>query len=159
MAVSENTLKWLMRLYPPLLFQRIWVVRFNKGFKGVRVKIKKSLFNKNYNGSIFGGTIFAAADPFYPVLLHQVLKPMGMQKLKVWSKSSQINFLKPALTDLNFEIIITDNDIDNALEILNVTGKYERSFPVNIYNKDGEICVSLINEVYIRNLDFNKTLI
>jgi hypothetical protein len=30
---------------------------------------------------------------------------------------------------------------------------------VNIYNKDGEICVSLINEVYIRNLDFNKTLI
>jgi hypothetical protein len=159
MAVSENTLKWLMRLYPPLLFQRIWVVRFNKGFKGVRVKIKKSLFNKNYNGSIFGGTIFAAADPFYPVLLHQVLKPMGMQKLKVWSKSSQINFLKPALTDLNFEIIITDNDIDHALEILNVTGKYERSFPVNIYNKEGEICVSLINEVYIRNLDFNKTLI
>jgi hypothetical protein len=159
MAVSENTLKWLMRLYPPLLFQRIWVVRFNKGFKGVRVKIKKSLFNKNYNGSIFGGTIFAAADPFYPVLLHQVLKPMGMQKLKVWSKSSQINFLKPALTDLNFEIIITDNDIDHALEILTVTGKYERSFPVNIYNKEGEICVSLINEVYIRNLDFNKTLI
>jgi hypothetical protein len=159
MAVSENTLKWLMRLYPPLLFQRIWVVRFNKGFKGLRVKIKKSLFNKNYNGSIFGGTIFAAADPFYPVLLHQVLKPMGMQKLKVWSKSSQINFLKPALTDLNFEIIITDNDIDHALEILTVTGKYERSFPVNIYNKDGEICVSLINEVYIRNLDFNKTLI
>jgi hypothetical protein len=159
MPVSENTLKWLMRLYPPLLFQRIWVVRFNKGFKGVRVKIKKSLFNKNYNGSIFGGTIFAAADPFYPVLLHQVLKPMGMQKLKVWSKSSQINFLKPALTDLNFEIIITDNDIDHALEILTVTGKYERSFPVNIYNKEGEICVSLINEVYIRNLDFNKTLI
>jgi acyl-coenzyme A thioesterase PaaI-like protein len=159
MAVSENTLKWLMRLYPPLLFQRIWVVRFNKGFKGVSVKIKKSLFNKNYNGSIFGGTIFAAADPFYPVLLHQVLKPMGMQKLKVWSKSSQINFLKPALTDLNFEIIITDNDIDHALEILTVTGKYERSFPVNIYNKEGEICVSLLNEVYIRNLDFNKTLI
>jgi len=159
MAVSENTLKWLMRLYPPLLFQRIWVVRFNKGFKGVSVKIKKSLFNKNYNGSIFGGTIFAAADPFYPVLLHEVLKSIGMQKIKVWSKSSQINFLKPALTDLNFEINITDNDIDHALEILTVTGKYERSFPVNIYNKDGEICVSLINEVYIRNLDFNKTLI
>jgi hypothetical protein len=159
MAVSENTLKWLMRLYPPLLFQRIWVVRFNKVFKGLSLKIKKSLFNKNYNGSIFGGTIFAAADPFYPVLLHQVLKPMGMQKLKVWSKSSQINFLKPALTDLNFEIIITDNDIDHALEILTVTGKYERSFPVNIYNKEGEICVSLLNEVYIRNLDFNKTLI
>ena len=84
MVVSENTLKWLMRLYPPLLFQRIWVRGFDKGFKGVRVRVIKSIFNKNYNGSIFGGTIFAAADPFYPVLFDRVLNN-GDRKLKIWS--------------------------------------------------------------------------
>jgi acyl-coenzyme A thioesterase PaaI-like protein len=72
MVVSEKTLKWIMRFYPPLLLQRIWVIGFDKGFKGVSVKISKSLLNRNYNGSIFGGTIFAAADPFYPVLFNLV---------------------------------------------------------------------------------------
>ena len=159
MVVSENTLKWIMRLYPPLLFQRIWVKRFDKGFKGVKVKISKSLINKNYNGSIFGGTIFAAADPFYPVLFNQILNPKGDRQFKIWSKSSKIDFLKPAVTDLYFEIKLTDADIEQAIEALTVVGKYERAFPVDIYNNNGEVCVSIMNEVYVRDLDFNKKLI
>jgi hypothetical protein len=158
MVVSENTLKWIMRLYPPLLFQRIWVREFNKDFKGVKVKIIKSIFNKNYNGSIFGGTIFAAADPFYPVLFDRILNT-GDRKLKIWSKSSQINFLKPALSSLSFQIILSDADIELAIHTLNTTGKYENSFPIDIYNNNNEVCVSLRNEVYIRDLNFTQTAI
>ena len=158
MVVSENTLKWIMRLYPPLLFQRIWVREFNKGFKGVSVTIIKSIFNKNYNGSIFGGTIFAAADPFYPVLFDRVLNT-GDRKLTIWSKSSNINFLKPALSNLSFQIILSDADIELAIHTLNTTGKYENSFPIDIYNNNNEVCVSLMNEVYIRDLNFTQTAI
>ncbi|MDB5285641.1 MAG: hypothetical protein JWR05_590 [Mucilaginibacter sp.] len=159
MAVSENTLKWLMRLYPPLFFQRIWVKEFSKGFKGVKVKINKSLLNRNYNGSIFGGTIFAAADPFFPILFNQILILNGKKNFKIWSKSSKVDFLKPALTNLFFEIMLTDADIEYALETLTIAGKYEGRFPIDIYNKDGDICVSFQNEVYIRDLNFVKTLI
>jgi hypothetical protein len=158
MVVSENTLKWIMRLYPPLLFQRIWVREFNKGFTGVSVTIIKSIFNKNYNGSIFGGTIFAAADPFYPVLFDRALNT-GDRKLKIWSKSSNINFLKPALSNLSFQIILSDADIELAIHTLNTTGKYENSFPIDIYNNNNEVCVSLMNEVYIRDLNFTQTAI
>lgn len=153
MAVSERTLKWIMRFYPPLLFQRIWVVSFDKGFKGVSVKVFKSFLNKNYNGSIFGGTIFAAADPFYPVLFDRILKAPG-SKYRIWSKSSRIDFLKPALTSLSFHIIITDADIEQAIYALNTTGKYENAFPIEIYNTRNEVCAQLMNEVYIRNLNF-----
>jgi acyl-coenzyme A thioesterase PaaI-like protein len=159
MAVSENTLKWLMRFYPPLFFQRIWVKEFSKGFKGVKVKINKSLLNQNYNGSIFGGTIFAAADPFFPILFNQILTLNGKKNLRIWSKSSKVDFLKPALTSLFFEIMLTDADIEQALATLTIAGKYEGRFPVDIYNKNGEICVSLLNEVYVRDLDFVKTLV
>ncbi|TSD66681.1 DUF4442 domain-containing protein [Inquilinus sp. KBS0705] len=157
MVVSENMLKWMMRLYPPLLFQRIWVQRFGKGFRSVKVKINKSLLNKNPNGSIFGGTIFAAADPFYPVLFNQILNTKG-GKLKIWSKSAKIDFLKPGLTNLFFEVEITDADIEHARQTLSIYGKYEHAFPLDIYNTDGEICVSLINEVYIRDLNFKTEL-
>ncbi|SIQ89879.1 protein of unknown function [Mucilaginibacter lappiensis] len=156
MVVSERMLKWAMRFYPPLLFQRIWVVKFDKGFKGVQVKIVKSVLNKNYNNAIFGGTIFSAADPFYPVLFHQLLIQKGY-KLKVWSKSSSIHYLKPGASDLYFTIALTDAEIEHAEMILNTEGKYMVHHPIEIYNKDGEMCVSVTIEVYLRNLNFTST--
>lgn len=142
-----------MRFYPPLLFQRIWVVGFEKDFSGVSVKIFRSIFNKNYNGSIFGGTIAAAADPFLPVLFNQVLNTPD-RKLRIWSKSSHIDFLKPALSHLSFQIILSDADIERAIRTLNSTGKYENTFPIDIYNKNNEVCASVMNEVYVRDLNF-----
>jgi uncharacterized protein YqgQ len=149
-------LKWAMCFYPPLFLQRIWVVKIDKGFKGVHVKIKRSFLNKNYNKSIFGGTIFSAADPFYPVLFHQLLSKKGY-KLLVWSKSSSIQYLKPGLSDLYFNINVSDEDVAHAELILNTEGKYMAHHPIDIYNKDGEICVSVMNEIYLRNLNFTDT--
>ncbi|MDB5147900.1 MAG: hypothetical protein JWQ57_1920 [Mucilaginibacter sp.] len=158
MVVSEGLLKWVMRFYPPLLFQCIWVVKFSKGYRGVKVRIRKSFLNKNYNNTIFGGTLFSAADPFYPLLFHQIFSHKGY-KLMVWSKSATIQYTKPAVTNLSFSIELTDSDIRDAEHILNTEGKFIRSFPIDIYNKDGEICVSLMNEVYVRNLNFIDTTI
>jgi acyl-coenzyme A thioesterase PaaI-like protein len=156
MVISENVLKWAMRLYPPLLFQRIWVVRFEKDFRGVRVKVNKSQINNNYNNSIFGGTIFAAADPFYPLLFHQVLMHKGY-KVRVWLKSAQINYLKPGRTDLFFSINITETDIEEVEHILNTIGKHTKAYPIEMYNEEGELCVSVFTEVYIRNLGYSET--
>jgi hypothetical protein len=158
MVVSEGLLKWVMRFYPPLLFQRIWVVKFSKDYRGVKVKVRKSFLNKNYNNSIFGGTLFSAADPFYPILFYQIFSHKGY-KLTVWSKSATVKYARPAATNLSFDIELSDSDIAEAEHVLNTAGKFIRSFPNDIYNKDGEICVSLMIEVYIRNLNFTDTTI
>lgn len=156
MLVSENVLKWVLRFYPPLLFQRIWVIRFAKDFRGVRVKVNKSLINNNYNHSIFGGTIFAAADPFYPLLFHQILIHKGYQ-VRVWLKSAQINYLKPGRTDLFFDINIAEDDIAEIEEVLNTNGKHVKAYPIEMFNKEGELCVSVLSEIYIRNLNLTET--
>ena len=151
MQISENTLKWAMRFYPPLFFQRIWVKQFHKDFKGVEVKISKSLLNSNYNNSIFGGTIFSASDPFYALLFDQVLVRRGF-KIRVWLKSAQISYLKPGRSNLYFKIILTEEDILEAEAALKTVGKFVKAFPMEIKGADGETCASVINEVYVRNL-------
>jgi acyl-coenzyme A thioesterase PaaI-like protein len=156
MVVSENVLKWALRFYPPLLFQRIWVIRFEKNFRGVKVKVNKSLVNNNYNNSIFGGTIFAAADPFYALLFHQILTHKGY-KVRVWLKSAEIKYLKPGRTDLFLNINITEADIEEVEQVLNTTGKHTKAYPIEMYNKDGELCVSVSCEVYIRNMNLTET--
>lgn len=151
MIVSENLLKWAIRFYPPLFFQRIWVKKFDKGFTGVHVKISKSFLNSNYNNSIFGGTIFSASDPFYSLLFDQILKRKGF-KVRVWLKSAQIQYLKPGRSNLYFRISLTEADIQEAEKALKGVGKFVKAFPLEILNSKGELCASVINEVYIRNL-------
>ena len=155
--MSEGVQKWVMRLYPPLLFQRIWVIKFDKGFRGVEVKVKKSFLNKNYNGSIFGGTIFSAADPFYPVLFSQILIHKGY-KVRAWTHSSAVRFRRPSKTDLHFNIKISEEDIKQCEQVLNDAGKYRKTALIEIYDDNGQLCVSVLIKFYIRDLNFNGGL-
>ncbi|MEO6851783.1 MAG: DUF4442 domain-containing protein, partial [Mucilaginibacter sp.] len=155
MQVSENVLKWALRFYPPLLFQRIWVVRFEKNFRGVSVKVNKSLINNNYNNSIFGGTIFSAADPFFPLLFHQLLTHKGYN-VRVWLKSAEIKYIKAGRTDLFFYIHITEADIEEVEKTLNTIGKHTKSYILEMYNNEGKLCVTVSSEIYIRNIDLTE---
>lgn len=145
-----------MRFYPPLFFQRIWVKQFDKEFKSCTVKIAKSIFNKNYNGSIFGGTIYTATDPFYAILFDQLMQRRGF-KVRVWLKSASIQYLKPGRSHLYFTINITDEMILDAENALKMGGKFIKAYPMEIKNADGEICATVINEVYMRNLHTGET--
>lgn len=151
MLVSENTLKWALRFYPPLFFQRIWIKSFETGFTGVEVKIAKSILNSNYNRSIFGGTIFSAADPFYAILFDQIFKRRGF-KTRVWLKSAHINYLKPGHSNLYFKIQLSETEIEEAIATLKISGKYIKTFPMEITNSKGVVCATVLNEVYVRNL-------
>ena len=153
MRVSENLLKWAIRLYPPLFFQRIWVKRFHKNFRGVDVKLAHSLVNRNYNGSIFGGSIFSATDPFYAILFDQIFQREGFETL-VWLKSAEISYIKPARRNLYFSIVITEEEIARAREKLLSEGKYVETFTFDLQDKSGITHARVKNEVYIRNQSF-----
>jgi hypothetical protein len=152
MLVSENVLKWAMRFYPPMLFQRIWVKRFHPGFRGVEVKIFKSVFNINYNRSIFGGTIYAAADPFYAVLFYQLMLRKGYRVI-VWQKAAEIFYLKPGRSDLYFKIDISVEEIDAVCSLIETHGKAEHRSTLEIKNSEGDVTARVSNLVYIRSLD------
>ena len=142
-----------MRLYPPMLFQRIWVKKIHKSFRGADIKINKSLFTTNFGNSIFGGTIFTATDPFYALLFGQILKHKGF-RITVWLKSASIDYVKPGRTDLHYSIQIDDDMINEAIQILKRDGKFTKMYPIEIFNKNGELCVIAQNEIYVRDLDF-----
>jgi acyl-coenzyme A thioesterase PaaI-like protein len=157
MKISENSLKWLMRLYPPMLFQRIWVKKIDKDFRGIDVKINRSLFTTNLGSATFGGTIFAATDPFYALLIGQIMQHKGF-KITVWLKSAEIQYLKPARKDLHYTIKINDEMIKEVERAITNEGKFVKTYPIEIFDTKGDLCVTAQNEVYIRNLNFTKPL-
>ncbi len=149
MKVSENLLKWVMRFYPPLLVQRIWVQKIYPGFKGADIKINKSLFTLNFGNAIFGGTIYSATDPFYALLFSQIMAHKG-HKVSVWLKSASIQFLKPGRTDLYYTIVINDEMIQEAEKELLQSGVFVKTYRIEIYSKAGQLHAVANNEIHIR---------
>src|SRR5690606_38267757 len=125
----------------------------SKGFRGVDVKLAHSILNRNYNGSIFGGSIFSATDPFYAILFDQILQREGFKTL-VWLKSAGISYIKPARKNLYFSIAITDEEIACACEKLAREGKYIETFTFELRDQSGVTYARVNNEVYIRNQSF-----
>ena len=102
----------------------------------IRVKIPLSYRNKNYVGSIFGGSLFAATDPIYMIQLVQILG----KDYVVWDKASTIRFKKPAFSTafVNFEFtpdeiidiqtkVAQDNEV-NHIKLLTITDGGEKIF-------------------------------
>lgn len=149
MKVSENILKWGMRLYPPLLLQRIWVQKIHKDFKGADIKINRSLFTLNFGKAIFGGTIYSGTDPFYAMLFGQILRNKNYH-ITIWLKSASVQFLKPARTDLFYKIHITEEMIKEAETELNNKGVFVKTYAIEVYSKNKELTAIARNEIYIR---------
>jgi len=155
MNYSNTLITWLLRLYPPLFFNRIWLISFSADYKTCKVKIFKSLFNINFNGTIFGGTIFSAADPFYALCYYQLLSKRGY-KVQTWLKSASIQYKKPASKSLYLNFYIPDEDILEALKSLNEIGKFTKWYEIPIVDKYGEVYAIAKTEVYVRLLKNNN---
>lgn len=149
MVFSEKLGRVFLNAYPPFLFNRIKIVSITNGFKGCRVKIKKSFWNRNMNGTIFGGSLFSASDPFYAILYWQIFERKGY-KIQTWLKSAEIHYMRPADQSLYLDFEITDEQILEAEESLNTIGKYKRTHEIRYKSKDGDIYVIAKTEVYLR---------
>ncbi|MDM1049084.1 DUF4442 domain-containing protein [Sphingobacterium hotanense] len=155
MRLSPKTMKWALRIYPPFFFQRIWVKNILDNYLGADLKIFKSIFNINSNNTIFGGTIFSAIDPFYPILLDQYFKHQGILRTVAWLKTAHIEYRKPGRTSMQFSIRLDEEVLKEALETIQTHGKVVKTFATHVYDKKGTLCAVAHNEIYIRNLDFD----
>lgn len=155
MKLSPTSLKWVLRTYPPFVFQRIWVKKIYDNFRGAEVKIYKSFLNINSNKTVFGGTIFSALDPMHSILLDQLFKQKGLKKTVAWLKSAKIDYLKPGTTDLTYRIQLDEDEINESFETIKENGKVIKTFTTEVFDMKGVKCAVCQNEIYIRDLTFD----
>ena len=68
------------------------IVDVTKDILRVKVKIPLSYKNRNYVGTIYGGSLFSATDPIFMIQLINILG----EKYIVWDQSAEIKYKRPA---------------------------------------------------------------
>ena len=150
MKIPKFAIKFVLNIFPPLLFNRIVLKEISDDFLEMKVVIRRSLLNINFHKTIFGGSIFSACDPYFPTMYYHIFAKKN-RKLIIWLKSSEIQYLRPADTSLKLHFKITDSNINLAEKILDEKGKFEIWHTVEAINKKGVICAKAKMQVYLRD--------
>lgn len=128
------------------------VTYISDGFRNVKIRLPLNWRTRNVSGTIFGGSIYASADPVYMLMLIKILGPGYI----VWDKAANIKFLKPGRTTLRAEFKISDEEIETIKKLLETSVSIDRYYLVEMIDESGTVCASIEKTVYIKKKENHK---
>ena len=141
----------LLNLWPPFRGAGIRVREIAPDFRTATVELRARLLNKNYVGSHFGGSLYAMTDPFFMVMMMNIL---GRDYI-VWDKAGTVRYLKPARGTVTAHFRIDESAVERAREATANGEKYEPTFKVEIVDADGVVVADVEKTLHIRKKNRN----
>jgi Domain of unknown function (DUF4442) len=112
----------------------------------VQLDLPLSWRTRNYVGTIFGGSMYAAVDPIYMLMLIRRLGP----DFVVWDKAATILFKKPGRETLHARFDITDEELAAIRTGLESQRSVDRTYFVELVDRSGTTCATVEKIIYIR---------
>jgi len=95
-------MRWRFNLFPAYRGTGGWVTYIASDWSEIRVRLPLTWRTRNYVGTLFGGSIYAAVDPIYMMMLIKLLGPDYV----VWDKAATIRFRRPGRSALEARFVI-----------------------------------------------------
>ena len=145
-STQTRILRWKFNLFPAYRGTGGRVVYIAGDFREIRVKLPLSFRTRNYVGTIFGGSMYAAVDPMFMIMLIKLLGPAYL----VWDKAATIRFRKPGRSTLFATFRIEDAELD-AIRAATAAGQpIDRTYNVDLVDAEGVVHASIEKVIYVR---------
>ena len=133
-------------LYPCYSGTGARITYISSDWREVRLALPLSLRTRNYRGTIFGGSIYAAVDPIYMLML---IKNLGKDYI-VWDKSASISYLRPGRNQARAEFNLSEEDLAFIRSKLSQQDKMDWQTSVEIKDSEGTVIAKVDKVLYIR---------
>lgn len=150
---ESRRMRWLFKLFPTYWGTGATVTYISANFKELKVKIPLSWRTRNYVGTMYGGSMYAAIDPMYMLMLLRILG----KDYVVWDKAATIQFRKPGTHALYADFVITDAELEAIKKSVSEKGELSHTFNLDIRDKGGVIYASVEKVIYIASKAHYKT--
>lgn len=129
------------------------IIDISKDFLQIRIKLAYSYTNKNFVGSIFGGSMFAAVDPIPMTQLMQILG----DDYVVWDKSAEIYFKRPAREVLFADFHFRTDELEAIRKKVSAEKEIVIRKTTHLTNKDkNTVFCEIRKTIYIADKTFYK---
>ncbi|WP_224447718.1 DUF4442 domain-containing protein [Haloprofundus salilacus] len=112
----------------------------------VQVELPLTWRTKNVYGTLFGGSMYAAVDPVYVIMLNRRLG----DDFTVWDRAAEIKFKKPGDRTLYADFRLSDEEVDAIYETLDPGESTDREYRLQLFDADGEVYVEVSKTLYVR---------
>ncbi len=149
-SVKTWRFRSLMNLYPMYFGTGGKILFWSGDSREVHLRLRRTIWTYNYVGTIFGGAMFSASDPFYMLMLLQILG----NEFVVWDKSASIRFRKPGRATLYMRYLLTNDDLARIRADVAANGQTERTYTLQWVDVDGIVYAEIERLCYIANKAF-----
>lgn len=146
LAASSRKLRRFIRLYPPYLGAGVRVTHIAADFRRIEVEMPLRFYNRNYVGTHFGGSLYSMVDPFYMLMLINILGPDYI----VWDKAANIRFKKPGKGVMKATFELTEEKIAEIRAAAETQPKVEPQFQVIIKDEEGNVVAEVDKLLYVK---------
>ena len=148
MAESFRTrlLRWKFNFFPPYRRSGARITYIDETLREVRLRLPLNRQTRNLNGTIYGGSIYAAVDPIHAVMLASLLGP---KDYLAWTKEAHVRFKRQARTDLHARFVLEAAEVEAVRTDLQREGKAERTYAVELRDEGDHVCATCEIVVYL----------
>ncbi|HEX2066522.1 MAG TPA: DUF4442 domain-containing protein, partial [Candidatus Thermoplasmatota archaeon] len=112
----------------------------------MRVRLRLNWRTRNYVGTLFGGSLYAALDPHFMFMLMHRLGPAYL----VWDKAASIRFRRPGRSALTAVCRMPDEEVAEVRRLLETQPKVDRTYTVDLVDAAGVVHASVEKVVNVR---------
>lgn len=145
-SLRRRVERWYFNHFPAFRGTGGRITYLADDYREIRVRLPLSRRTRNYVGTIYGGSMYAAVDPFFMVMLIRNLGPA----YEVWDKAATIRFRRPGRTTLYARFAIDDGDLADIRAALEREAAIDRVYDVDLVDDVGVIHASVRKTVHIR---------
>ena len=138
-------MRWGFNLWPCYRGTGARVTFIAGDWREVQVRIPLSWRTRNYVGTIFGGSLYAAVDPFFMIMLMKNLGPDYV----VWDKAASIRFRRPGRDTLRASFRLEEAEVAEIRRLLLEQPKVDRTYMVQLVDSAGVVHAEVEKVIHI----------
>ena len=148
-SFRSRLLRWRFNFFPAYRGTGARVTYIADDLREVRIRLPLGWRTRNYVGTIYGGSLYGAVDPFYMVMLIKTLGPDYV----VWDKAATIRFKKPGRTTLYARFVLEEEELRAIKAALEQEPSVDRTYCVDLTDAEGVVHASVEKIIYIARRD------
>jgi acyl-coenzyme A thioesterase PaaI-like protein len=145
-SLKEKLFRLGFNVFPPYFGTGASIEYIAPDFHEVRIKLPLSWRTRNVVGTTFGGSMYAAVDPVYMMMLMRILGP----EYVVWDKAACIRFRKPGRGTLYARFVISPDEVEAVKAGLLNSASLDRVYYVDLVDRQGTVHATVEKTLYVR---------
>jgi acyl-coenzyme A thioesterase PaaI-like protein len=143
---SAPALGRLLNFWPPFAGAGIRVRAMSRDWRYARVELRACAVNRGYFGTHFGGSLFAMTDPFYTLMLTNLLGGNYV----VWDQAAEIEYVRPGRGTVQAEFRVEEAQVAELRRLAQDGQPVRPEFLVQVTDQSGAEIARVRKRMYVR---------